>query len=1095
MCLIPPRNPIWGRGCEKKTPNSRRPHIGAGHILKTDEQVSVFQTSRLRQLQGGDDSGGADMNVLASAPSTVSISGLSCLPQGNTAYSLQSHLLNGRPHYRTEGALSYLTGHVYLYWSAHPDEGTRSWKIDNDEDDANFYAFIYSDAETPPLGARTWQEGCGSWTAAMLTLSAQLSLSNCVALARSTLAHPTCADVDQNRCSARCAELWVAADSAAAQCSPKAAMAAYESTIPTGVRAACTATTQAAVATAPTRLAVNGLRCHPLANAVYVLQQSPLNGRPHYATADSSWHLYWNPKLDYVSGSTAWVVDEATGGDAEAYLTTLVESPVGSSVWNEYCDHAWGNARLQLEPSSSRTGWCMDALAQLAPGLTDTCCGLSDGETCGRDGNLPKKCSVDCAHMWQPYAAACPIKSDTGSPALMSFFRGQCGAVVPTIAVLQETATIQFRLTHDFLFEGISGLRYQVDVRVGDGSGRSGPCTINAADDPLIGGAPDQCDGWIASGVYSCSEDFCSECSPRNNYCDKSCGFVCQENGSTDTNLFVLPPGVSGKVTANQAVVTELTTSADKGVGFSATSTGQYSARVYSNRGSGPVSVTVVAVGTALERSPHMRLDGAPHSLTTTCHFEHCTFDYDGERMVDADGAGFDLVLPDAQAGYGYAVKVELPNGQTAAQVAVTVYQAGAQAGSAGFSPVVAGPMGAWSSTPAGHKTLAEFVPDSTLRSSFGVHPGERFGSVQEGTWVAPSSGPALVRVVLNCDVVFMADVMADGCSVHGNTFDCGEDIDNNGACTSELMLTVTPNAHFGQSSDDDSLSDGPHEVVTGSVEHTGSIVISRETLEARALAIWQRSPEHISENAPTMENMLQSGTEQHALLTSMFTTTQQPHVVYPLSFAVSDKGDRRRMQLQGDELTITIETHAPSQAEAAAAVQRLATDHGAVVTGEEEDDNSRRRRLQKGGDHLYHGDIHAVCGLGSTEEGCTAAGQTKLRTVMRLQRRVVESAAHDKLESTPIEKRTLATPPSLDEMLVSGTPANALLASVFVQEQQPHLAVPAAFSPGMQCAKRRLQTGGDLLHVTVDTHAATPTEANRALERLAIQNGGTVCD
>ena len=271
--------------------------------------------------------------------------------------------------------------------------------------------------------------------------------------------------------------------------------------------------------------------------------------------------------------------------------------------------------------------------------------------------------------------------------------------------------------------------------------------------------------------------------------------------------------------------------------------------------------------------------------------------------------------------------------------VDVTIYQAGAQAGSAGFTPVVSGPMGTWSSTPAGHKTLAEFAQHSTLRSSFGVHPGGRFGSILEGTWVAPSSGPVLVRVVLNCDVLFFSDASADGCSVRGGQFDCGQDSDivtNNGACKFELMLTVTPNAHFEQSADNHSLFDGHNHVVTGIAELTGSIVIPRVPLEARALEMWQRSPEMISENAPTLESLL---TDQNALLTSMFTTAQQPHVVYPVSFAVSSKGqDHRRMQLQGDELTTAIETHAPSQAEAKAAMHRLATAHGAVVSNEVDD-------------------------------------------------------------------------------------------------------------------------------------------------------------
>ena len=41
-----------------------------------------------------------------------------------------------------------------------------------------------------------------------------------------------------------------------------------------------------------------------------------------------------------------------------------------------------------------------------------------------------------------------------------------------------------------------------------------------------------------------------------------------------------------------------------------------------------------------------------------------------------------------------------------------------------------------------------------------------------------------------------------------------------------------------------------------------------------------------------------------------------------------------------------------------------------------------------------------------------------------------------------------LTAPPTLDEMLVPGSPAAELLASMFTAEQQPHLALPTAIEP-----------------------------------------------
>ena len=41
---------------------------------------------------------------------------------------------------------------------------------------------------------------------------------------------------------------------------------------------------------------------------------------------------------------------------------------------------------------------------------------------------------------------------------------------------------------------------------------------------------------------------------------------------------------------------------------------------------------------------------------------------------------------------------------------------------------------------------------------------------------------------------------------------------------------------------------------------------------------------------------------------------------------------------------------------------------------------------------------------------------------------------------------------------------------------------------------RRRMQTAGDIPHVTVDAHVTTPAEASRAIKQPASQTGGTVC-
>ena len=76
---------------------------------------------------------------------------------------------------------------------------------------------------------------------------------------------------------------------------------------------------------------------------------------------------------------------------------------------------------------------------------------------------------------------------------------------------------------------------------------------------------------------------------------------------------------------------------------------------------------------------------------------------------------------------------------------------------------------------------------------------------------------------------------------------------------------------------------------------------------------------------------------------------------------------------------------------------------------------------------------------------------------------------------------------PTLDEMLVSGTAANTLLTRLFIDKQEPQVAYPTSFAldDGGHEKHRRLQMEGDRLTVTINTHAATPVEAERVVHRL----------
>lgn len=284
------------------------------------------------------------------------------------------------------------------------------------------------------------------------------------------------------------------------------------------------------------------------------------------------------------------------------------------------------------------------------------------------------------------------------------------------------------------MFQGISGIRYQVELRVDEGSEEMAPCTGNGNDiiTGVSSGEQGSCDAVISSGQLSCAADLCPSCRAPH-YCDLSCGFLCTENGVTDAILHVLPPGATER---GQAVASQGFTAADKGLGFTAAATGTFTIELYASKGSGSVTVTVTAVGSAEERSPPLRVDALPHPLRVSCYHNNCAFEYDGSTLHDADGIGADLVLAHAEAGRSYALQVQLV-GNTAVQITTTFYKAGAVAGAAGFEPVVMGPMGEWTATPVGHESIAQhrgcdnedkqclFNNDHGISelASFGIHP------------------------------------------------------------------------------------------------------------------------------------------------------------------------------------------------------------------------------------------------------------------------------------------------------------------------------------------------------------------------------------
>lgn len=183
------------------------------------------------------------------------------------------------------------------------------------------------------------------------------------------------------------------------------------------------------------------------------------------------------------------------------------ELPLGSAVWQEEspAHGAYMNSRIELTASYA-DDWCISSITGLAPLLNSVCCREEDGEQCGLNGQAPSACSVDCAHLWKPYAERCAQETLALPPNLAHFFNVDCTAMAESLDVLAPvTVTMDEGSSYDWYFEGISGNRYEVTIRTVEGAGGHLPCTSNAYEDPANQPAT-TCDAILASGVTDCGD-------------------------------------------------------------------------------------------------------------------------------------------------------------------------------------------------------------------------------------------------------------------------------------------------------------------------------------------------------------------------------------------------------------------------------------------------------------------------------------------------------------------------------------------------------------------------------------------------------------
>jgi hypothetical protein len=351
---------------------------------------------------------------LPAPPSSVTVSG-SCIPNLNAIYELQAAAVNGRACYATADGLT-------MYWSSDGRFGAE-WCLDADHDPAGVYAYIISNARSPPDGTTVWQEYCdGAWGSNSLTLtpadvlaSAPRSVTvsgsgSCdsafdffdatYTLQPVTLnGKPYYATVDETLfiywshvdwsgtpfaswsidSDEDPAEVfaYIASDSD----NPPGGTTVWQAycndvwgDTPLTLEAQLPAAAAGILALAPQSVTVTG-SCAPEADAVYELQAATVNGKPCYVTSDGGLSVHWVPALERTGDTVASWVIESEADTGVGYLMSYVEStadspPSGMMAWWQLCDDDWVSSTLTVEAPLASSAAALAVLSLAPPTVT-----------------------------------------------------------------------------------------------------------------------------------------------------------------------------------------------------------------------------------------------------------------------------------------------------------------------------------------------------------------------------------------------------------------------------------------------------------------------------------------------------------------------------------------------------------------------------------------------------------------------------------------------------------------------------------------------------------------------------------------------------
>ena len=859
-------------------------------------------------------------------------------------------------------------------------------------------------------------------------------------------------------------------------------------------------------------------------------------------------HLYWS-RGKANQRTAMWLLDgitdsSAPSNDAHFYLVSPGDVlPLGPAKWIEnWLNHGTlaiptdgetvdrsdleangysigrDTCRLELMQSPP-VGGCDAGLAALTPVLSALCCGPEASPGCGIAGQLPDTCSAECKGMWAPFAARCPALVDTmAATSAGEFFNVACSSRVleplpptggNTVLLVANTTVSASDLGVDTLttcesiggcmvsypFVAVAGTRYVFQVRLS--LGILGTFSFHLATGPMFAAVRNSEGQWVRTAA-------------------------------TDATVVA----TDGQFAAP-----------DKGFVWTAPASGTYYIEAEFPLGRNPTvsgvrdsSFSVEAVGTAVGRAIRADTAGAAATLGVSCEMFTCGFTHNGAPVLDASSAGYELLLQ-ARQGVAYAMAVVLV-GTVAAEIHLKAYYPGSAAGAGGFDEVLGGPLGDWIQTPPGHwafqglESHEEFVRRAAAGGSgatplFGFHPGGSFERGKRATWAAPAAGAALLRVVASCDVRYLADTAAPGCHNRGGLIGCDSTFDgssyngpSNAMCSAEMTLTITAGAYFDEMAAESSSQLAEMYVPTpGAAVRVATIEMGRPELEQLAGEIFV--PTATLAVLPTLEQMLVPGSEASELLASMFSAEQQPHLSFPTAVTplaggtsplpTENGGHRRQLQRADgsiDRVLITVKATAPTVEESEltiAGLQQALATNGRRLQQTVTSNITTRRWLQNAEVCISGIDLSeecqraAQCAVGMAaaciiDSDCeSTAPITAAVTVETIEVSRSESeqrAAEMFAVSPPVG---MMEPPTLEQMLVPGSEASVMLATMFTTEQLPHLAFPTAIE-GIDAPPddtgRRLQDGHAAgVRVTIRASAPTVEEVDNVLQRIRTGN------